>query len=275
MINKFTGRVLSSLLTPLGPLLAPSRPGNVAMFHIGRCGSTVVGQLLKQHRRIYWASELYTPIFLEWQRKNAGTETVGEMPADAIDILRRNMRLALHRFYGFEVKPFHFPLIGYSPESFVHHLEALGFSHFILLDRKNRLRKIVSSVIAHQEGAQYHIRRNAKVRKTRAYIDVEELRIDFDTKPLLDYLCDYDEQIRTLEGLLKGRKCLKITYEEDVQKDPRVAYSRICDFLGLDPSDTPVRLSRTNPFPVREMIENVEEVEEVLHGTPYEWMLSD
>ena len=274
MIKRLAERVLAFLLAPLDPWLASSRPGNVVMFHIGRCGSTVVGEQLKRHPKVRWAGELYSPIFLRWQRRNGGVETVGEMPADGIDILRRNMRLALHRFYGFEVKPFHFRLIGYSPESFVHHLEALGFSHFILLDRKNRLRKIVSSVIAHQEGAKYHIRRSAKARKTGAYLNVEEVRIDFEAKPLLQYLVDYDHQVETLNTLLQGKKLLKLTYEEDVREDPRKAYSRICEFLDLQPTNASVALSRTNPFPVREMIENVEEVEAVLRGTSYEWMLN-
>lgn len=259
----------------LNPLLSQLRPGNVVMFHIGRCGSTVVGQLLCQHPRIHWASELYIPFFMEWQRKNAGIETVGEMPQDAVDFLRRNMQLALHRFYGFEIKPFHFRLIGFSPESFLHHVDSLGFTHFILLDRKNRLRKIISSIIAHQNEAEYHIETKTKARLTRVHINIHDVRIDFDAKPLVDYLSDYDRQIHTLEALLEGRRSLRLTYEQDVQADPRRAYSRICEFLGLQPKNVSVRLSRTNPFPVRDMVENIEEMREALCGTPYEWMLDD
>jgi hypothetical protein len=218
---------------------------------------------------------LYSPIFLEWQRKNGGIETVGEMPDNAIDILRRNMRIALHRWYGFEVKPFHFRLIGYSSKSFVQQLDALGFEHFILLDRRNRLRKIVSSSVAHQGGGKYHARRGARVKKTRVHIDVQNVRIDFEAKPLLRYLIDYDDQVQTLEKLLEERRLLKLTYEEDVQANPKTAYARICEFLGLEPANTSVRLSRTNPFPLKELIDNLEEVQSALCGTPYEWMLSD
>ena len=42
------------------------------MFHIGRCGSTVVSELLNQHSKIHWESELYTPIFTELQKKVSG-----------------------------------------------------------------------------------------------------------------------------------------------------------------------------------------------------------
>ena len=74
----------------LAPILSQFRHCNVVMFHIGRCGSTVVSDLLGQHPDVHWASELYEPIFGKWRRDNAGIEVVGEMPADAIDILRKN-----------------------------------------------------------------------------------------------------------------------------------------------------------------------------------------
>jgi LPS sulfotransferase NodH len=245
------------------------------MFHIGRCGSTVLGQLLDQHPHIRWAGEFFSPIFTEWKNRNNGVETVGEMPGDAIDLLQRSIKRAQQPYYGFEIKPFHFRLIDYSPESFVQHLDSLGFMYFILLDRRNRLRKIVSSIIAHQSGNRYHITRDTKAQLTRIHINVDEVKIDYTSKSLLEFLSDYDKQMHALETLLQGRRSLYLTYEEDIQADPRIAYLRICDFLGVPPVNVSVKLSRTNPFPVRDMIGNIEEVEDALRGTPYEWMLDD
>jgi hypothetical protein len=110
----------------LAGVLTPFRPGNVAMFHLGRSGSTVVANLLHQHHDIYWASELYEPIFGKWRKSNAGVDVVGEMPQDAVDILRSSSRQAIHHFYGFEMRPYHFRLIGYSPEDFLKHLDTIG-----------------------------------------------------------------------------------------------------------------------------------------------------
>lgn len=268
MIKQFAKNILRPVLTSL-------RPGNVIMFHIGRCGSTVVGNMLNQHKRIHWAKELYQPVFSEWQKKNAGIETVGEMPEDAIDLLRRNSQLALHRYFGFEMKPYHFRLIGYSPESFLQQAESLGFTHYIILDRKNRLRKIISSIIAHQKKGRYHIIDKTKSRLMRIPIDPDNVEIDFDAKPLLAYLSDYDKQIKQMESLLEGKRLLCLSYEQDIQNDPGIAYARICDFLGIQQEKVSVNLSRTNPFQVRDMIENVKEVDKTLCGTPYEWMLND
>lgn len=256
-------------------LLGRLRPGNVVMFHIGRCGSSVVGQLLRQHSRIYWANEPYARIFEGWQKASAGIETVGKMPEDAVSYLRKDMRRALHRFYGCEIKPFHFRLIGYSPESFLQHLDALGFRHFILLDRKNRLRKIISILIAFQSGRRYHNSARTEARLNRVRIDVNDVRTDFDAKPLVDYLADYDRQMAALAALLEGRRVLRLTYESDIQADPRRAYALICEFLGLRPQDVTVTLARTNPFPVKDMLENFDEVRAALAGTPYEWMLDE
>ena len=226
------------------------------MFHIGRCGSTVLGQLLGQHPRICWASELYGRVFTEWRRQNGGVEVVREMPEDAIRMLRRDMRSALHRFYGVEIKPFHLRLIGYSADAMLRHLDDLGFTHFILLDRRNGLRKVVSSIIAHEVDGRSHFGADEEAELRRVRVDVNDVRIDFDAKPLVDYLEDYDAQMQILETKLQGRKLLRLTYEDDIQDDPRSAYARVCAFLGLTPAETSINLSRTNPFPVREMIES-------------------
>ena len=43
---------------------------NIMMLHNGRCGSTVVGDLLAQNPNIHWASELYEPIIAKWKEEN-------------------------------------------------------------------------------------------------------------------------------------------------------------------------------------------------------------
>jgi len=212
---------------------------------------------------------------MDWKRANGGKEIKGEMPEDAIDLLKLSMRNAMHRYYGFEIKPFHFQLIGYSMETFVDKMDELGFSHYILLDRRNRLRKIVSSALAHADSVKYHQGKETEAKLKLIHLDVENIEIDYDSKPLLKFLSDYDEQVASLSNLLEPKNYLSLTYEDDVQEDPRIGYRRICDYTGLRSKDISARLSRTNPFPVKDMIENFEEVESVLKGTKYEWMLYD
>lgn len=78
-----------------------------------------------------------------------------------------------------------------------------------------------------------------------------------------------------MERSLGGRNVLRLTYEEDVERDPRVGYRRICSFLEIKPHDVPVRLGRTNPFTLGELIENFDEVRQALDGSQYGWMLEE
>ena len=252
-------------------LLTPFRPGNILVIHIGRCGSTVLGNMLNQHPKIYWASELYEPIFGSWREKNMGIETVENMPEDAIQILKDNYWNALHRYYGFEMKPYHFDLIQYDPSKFIHRIEQMGFSHFIMLDRKNRLRKVVSSVIAHKKG-NYH---STKIKNTKnsTKIDVNKVEIDFQSKTLIQFLNDYDTQFEQIENLLLGNKVLKLTYEDHISKNPRLAYKKVCEFLDLSAPSVSLNLRKTNPHPLNDLIENFGEVRNTLKGTKHEWML--
>ncbi|MBN1187059.1 MAG: hypothetical protein JXB49_32575 [Bacteroidales bacterium] len=268
MIKKIAKNVLR-------PVLTPFRPGNIVMFHIGRCGSTVLSTLLEQHQNVFWASEIYEPIFKKWRNYTNGKEIASEMPEDAIIYLKKSMQKAFHRYYGFEVKPFHIRLIGYSEDSFLENLDALGFSHYIFLDRRNRLRKIVSSLIAHKDRMRYHQDSEITAKLKHVFVDVNNVAIDYDQKPLLSFLSDYDKDVASIRSMLKTKNCLDLTYEEHVQNEPRVGYQQICEFIGIKPKEVTIKLSRTNPFPVRNMIENFEEVENILKGTEYEWMLYD
>jgi len=259
----------------LNTILSPFRPGNIVMFHLGRSGSTVLAELMVQHQRVFWGSELYNRIFLKWARNNNGKEVIKELTEDPVKYLQEDMKRAYHRYYGLEIKPFHLKLIGYSPEAYLQVLEENNFEHFIILNRKNRMRKIISSVIAHSDQSRYHIKSSEKSSVTKTHIDVNRTEIDFDSKALIEYLKDYDKQMETINQLTKGKKVLHLSYEEHIQNNPIVAYEKCCDFLNLKPKQVKVSLSRTNPYPVREMIENIEEVERVLKDSPYMWMLEE
>ncbi|MFC1479786.1 hypothetical protein ACFL6F_04230 [Planctomycetota bacterium] len=259
----------------IGRMSGGNRPGNCVMYHIGRCGSGVLASLLRQHRNIYWDGEVYTPVFTEWREKHGGVETAESFPEDPVKRLEKRMVLACNSFYGFEIKPFHHRLINCPAETFIGHLDELGFTHFIILDRKNRLRKIMSSIIAHERTGKYHSKKGKEAVLNSVSVNADEVKIDFETKPLLKYLSDYDAQFDDLGRVLQGRNVLKLTYEDDIQDDPEKAYRRVCGFLDLKPKKVSVGLSRTNPFPIREMVTNIEEIEELLSGTPYEWMLKD
>ena len=74
---------------------------------------------------------------------------------------------------------------------------------------------------------------------------------------------------------LAGRRVLTLEYEDDILGNPRVAYEKTCEFLGIRPDGFAPDLAGINPFGVADMIENFQESEKCLSGTRFAWMLYD
>ncbi len=256
---------------------------NFVMFHIGRSGSTVLTSLLNKHRKIHCDGELlhgyYGAFHERMQSQGANTRFLWNssryFPHDPIGFIRSRMPYAgLQAVYGFEAKFFHLKFNQLTLPSFLDAVQRLGFDHFIVLERRNYLRKVVSSVVAHGK-AQFHVKSGESVDLSRVTLDVNRVEIDSDSKPLIAYLEDYAENFRRLRELLGGQQVAWLTYEDDVLADPLRAYRRCCDFLHLEPGAPSVGLSRTNPFPLADIVINLEEVARYLQGTPFAWMLDD
>jgi hypothetical protein len=254
-----------------GRWLAARRPGNMVMFHVGRSGSTVLSETSKQHPRIYWDGEIYEKLFQKWERMDGGIEAQAAQ-ADPLGFLKQRMLRAGRKYYGFEVKFFHLRRLGVELPDFIAGLREAGVTHFIILERKNYLRKIVSSVVAHQKK-RFHMAAEVKTNLNLVHLDIQNIEIDRDRKPLQDFMQDYHSSFQELKQILAEENTLYLTYEEDVQFDPQVGYQRLCRFLDLEPSPASVPFGRINPYLLRDMLTNYHQVEEALKDSPYEWML--
>jgi len=246
----------------------------IAMIHIGRCGSTVVAKLLAQHRQIFWANELYEPIFKQWERSNPGFTEPGVMPIPPIEYLISSIGKSKTKTYGFEIKPYHFRLINVSFEEYLNSIEQLGFEHFILLDRKNKLRKILSSIKAQKSGV-YHLEKGSKPQFQKINIPIDNIQIDHESKSLLSFIDDYIKDMDSIGNMLEAKKVLKLTYEEDIEEDPINAYGKICDFIGVKKLQPIISLSKTTPFPVKDLVANYNEVANCLKLSSHGWMLEN
>lgn len=238
------------------------------MFHSGRSGSSVLGLMLEETRRIVWGGELYDTLVTE------GTLPVAGDSEAPFRYLQRHMVHAGSRYYGFEVKFLHLDALGLSSADYLERIENLGVDHFIVLRRRNTLRVLVSVIIAAQDGP-YHQSSDTPSKLRQAIVPIEKTLRDGSTRSLVERIREREDEYAVLEQALVGRKVLRLTYEDDISDDPRIGYRRICSFLGIKAGDVPVRLSKTNPFPLRETIANVDEVEEALEGSPFEWMLDE
>ena len=75
------------------------------------------------------------------------------------------------------------------------------------------------------------------------------------------------------EARQRGERWLHLVYEDDIEQSPKVAYEKVCAFLGVEVFEVEYRLQRLNPKPLSQIIENFDEVREHLSGTRYEEML--
>ena len=186
------------------------------------------------------------------------------------------MKKSGRHYYGFEFKPFNHRVLNIEIEDFVNKLKIMGINHFIILDRRNRLRKIISSLIAHKFPNKWHYKTSDDVKLNEIAVNLDKIEIDFESKPLINYLEDYDDKFGELNQTLEiEEKILKLFYEDDIQIDPNRAYNKVCTFLGVEMENKKIPLKPTNPFPLKSIVTNFKDLEAYLKNSPYEWMLYD
>jgi hypothetical protein len=158
-------------------------------------------------------------------------------------------------------------------EDYMRLLRRLGFAKFIVLHRKNYLRREISTLVGLKTG-EWHSKKN-KDTATRVRVRINSSVSGVGNEPLLELFRSLDEAHDKLTGLLSPAEALLLSYEEDILEDPRIAYRKVCRFLGIDDASPTVKLKRTNPFSCEELVENFHEVKTVLKDTKYSWMLDD
>ena len=241
------------------------------MFHVGRSGSTVLGDLLSQHPLIQWDSEIYNRLFLE--RAKEDERIPSPIGIDATEYALKRSQSFFSRFYGFEVQFFHLRILGAELGPYLAGLgENLRNLRVIVLERRNTLRVVVSTLAARNTGV-WHIKGKQTHRSEPVHIDVNAVVMGRKTGKLIDILTEVSRDFADLQTLVQQYPYVYLTYEEDVLVDPTAAYEKICNHLDLPSYPVSVRLSRTNPGPLYEKIANFDEVSSLLHGTAFEWML--
>ena len=156
-------------------------------------------------------------------------------------------------------------------DQFLNILYGLRFGIYIILHRKNYLRKQISGL----NFKQFDIRHTNITGTTpkKVFIDTEKTELFNEKDGLIKTYDYYDQYFKSLTKKLITKKTLYLTYEDDILPDPRIAYQKICKLLEINIENPKVNLKRTNPFALNEMIENYDETCDALTGTKHEWML--
>lgn len=247
----------------------------VAMYHIGRSGSTVLCDLLAKNPKISWEEEPFEPFYSGGWR-GGKHRLMGK-------ILLRSPKLGLQfkrqfgrcDWFGFDVKFYHWRDQKISTLDSLALLEKAGYERVIILKRRNFLRKVVSSVIALKRKSYHSVEEGYGKSIGKVELEVGGILIDGDRLPLLERFAGWDRSFDEIEQGSKKYGHLHLNYEDDIMADPGVAYRKVCSFLGVQPVEVSSDLKRTNPFPLPELISNWEEVCDCLSGTKWSWMLEE
>jgi hypothetical protein len=239
------------------------------MFHVGRSGSTVLGDMLGQHPRIQWGSEIYHFALRDW--RNSGRRDAPQA-RDALDLLSRRIAECTKPIYGFEAIFFHLRSYRITLRQFLDAARGMGVGRFIILQRRNTLRTVVSGTMARQ-SRQTHLAVDAEPAPQR--ITIKGVGVGRGKGPLLGLLQSYERAFGRLEALLAQHERLTLFYEDDILPGPLAAYRRVCEFLGVEPAGPEVHFGRTTPFPLEQVVANMDELRSALGGTRFAWMLKD
>ena len=271
-MRRRVGRWLVDYLTPP---VRTTRDG-VAMFHFGRCGSSVLAGMLARTPGLHWDHEVFAGHALLARAHARGDDTAWSrsrhFPLAPLPYLRRRMRWAGRARYGFETKFHHIRANGLTLEGYLAALRALGFTRFVLLRRRNLLRVVLSSLRAVEDGP--HLRAGTAAQARTVEVDVNAVRISGQCLGLTALFAQWEQDCAELRARLAASELLELVYEQDVAADPGVAYRRICTFAGLPAQAVAPTQARTNPFPLKQMLGNPAQVHAALAGTPWAWMLN-
>lgn len=249
----------------------PAPQTRIAMFHAGRCGSSVLADLLNQRTEIHWANEIFEnmqPAFYNMSANKRAQARIAAM-----------IHPPVTPYFGFETKylpeqHLRYELANSTPQDYVQLLEKMGFSHFVLLDRQNHLRRAISIAIGTKTNQWSSLKSTNQV--TTVSLNPEQFVSYGETMPLLKFFKSLETRYAEVKQAIGNRPLLEINYEEDIMNNPLVAYEKVCDFLGLPIQDKSisVRLRKQNPTPISDLLENYSEICAYLGDTEYAWMLS-
>jgi LPS sulfotransferase NodH len=251
----------------------------VVIIHFGRVGSTVLSELLNQNSELFSAGEIYN------NNVNKYIENKGkswyEIYPNYIEFMENYYQetklqnptfLENKKYYIFEYKPY-IEGCEIEYEKVIQDFNKVGIEKFIFLYRKNFLRRLVSSMISFETGV-WHIQELPK-KINQVYINVDNIEdsyigYDYKNKSLCEAIKLYDNYVNQIEKYIHLNQGICLSFEDDIAENPCKAYQKVCNFLGIKPLDNPeIRLKRQNPYSLKEIIVNFEEVENYLKDTNF------
>ena len=251
----------------------------IVNWHVGRCGSSVLGSLLAQHPSIAYSNEIYS----RYMPRRRGSSYLPSIESVLEEAQQSSAECTLHFF---EVKHLPDQNLGLYPQlqlqDWLNLFFAHGYRHHLLMRRRNGLRRIVSHFRAAQSG-QYVLGSSSAVAQSAPItIPLEGIVHGFGARTLLGWLEEYERGHEAMQHCLSAMgklhpefSWLELVYEDQIEPDPYIAYRDVCSFLDLPVIDVDLRYRKISPGRLAELIANLDEVRDCLLSTRFAWMLSE
>lgn len=136
--------------------------------------------------------------------------------------------------------------------------------HVVHLVRENLLRRHVSNFVNSQRLSPAH--RKVEAELTTCTLPLNGIVKDLDASA---------SAIAAVRKILVDSKVMEVRYEDLASRDGSHHARLVADFVGIGQYPLTTDLKQTNPFPLRSMLNNFDEVSDVLRGTGYESLLFD
>lgn len=242
-------------LLRFGWLLLPPKTrleGRFLIFSQSRSGSTLLVDLLNSHPKVHCDKEIYL------------------QPVPFPSLYRKALERRSNKpVYGFKthIHQLYYKLGVTDPALFLAELHRDGY-RFLFLRRENLVRQVMSDQLR-QAGGQTHYRKGEK--------DVELARLVVDPAEILEKLQQRHDFWIEAETLLADLPHHTVYYERDLSDpaDHQRTMDAVFGFLGLEPVSVETELVRINTRPLRDSIENYDELAAALRDTPFAAMLDD
>lgn len=237
--------------------------GHVLVLHTGRSGSTLLGDMLDQHPDVFWDGEVLEKMLHRLARKQSvGIDALfGTLTAEQAfdEITTRQRWFAGGKVFGIEIQDYHLDFFGIDIATLVARLRPLGFTRFVILDRRDQLRKVTSHVLAQERGF-HHLSAPRADLKKRVHLSIDRIYAGHRFRSLDDVLESYSEFFVNAREELRDDGVLQLEYETHVESDPLNAYALICRHIGVEPQAPEIKFVKTAPQPLSELLENHDEV---------------
>ena len=199
-----------------------------------------------------------------------------------INLLIEKMGQCRRPVFGFETKFKHLGKRGInrSVAEYVDELRALGFDQFVILKRKNLLRQAASVARGKLTQTWHYSQDGERPHQEPVELNPLDVSLAGSRGPIVEQFerCSRmyaDFEMTLAAGGARPDQILKLEYEEDIERDPRIAFNRICSFAEVDPIEIEPDLVRIQTQPIDQLIANCDEVRAALRCTPYEWMANE